>query len=78
MTILAPPPIAAAMADPRPDPTSPPARPRRDPPGAGGPAAVSILGGVVIGSLLGQPTIGALTGITLAAAIAIGLWIAYR
>jgi hypothetical protein len=45
----------------------------REPRAAGGLMALSILGGVVIGSLLGQPTIGLLAG----AAIGVGLLLAF-
>jgi hypothetical protein len=52
--------------------------PTRSPRAAGGPAALSILAGVVIGSLAGQPTIGFFIGLAVGIALLLGVWLIDR
>lgn len=47
----------------------------RDPMSAGGPLALAILAGVIIGAILGQPTIGFFGGLAIGLAILIAVWL---
>jgi hypothetical protein len=44
------------------------------PVGAGGPLALLIIAGVVVGALMGEPTLGLLGGFAAGAVLAVVLW----
>ncbi|NIJ08035.1 uncharacterized membrane protein (UPF0136 family) [Sphingomonas vulcanisoli] len=51
---------------------------KRNPIAAGGPLALIIMAGALIGAILHQPSLGVLIGVGLGATIAIALWLIDR